>query len=228
MLPYLVRMIAALALRAEWRCLRDQVAVELRRIDSSPDQGVSLVAQQLLISGEDHRHGAHAGFDLIAIARALWQRMKGKREGASTIEQQIVRVLTGRFELTIRRKLREILLASLLAYHFRKEVLPALYLRIGYYGWRMNGLTQACHRLRIDQRAMSLHEAAAIVARLKYPDPRLCSLARATQIQCRAIHLMRLYERHLPRGLYGHLSAASPTSAISSRRLAQAPAGALS
>jgi hypothetical protein len=129
-----------------------------------------LLFQQLLVSGEDHRHGFHPGFDPIAIARALWRRMtKTSREGASTIEQQLVRVITGRYERTLRRKVKEILLAILVSRCFPRAELPAVYLRIAYYGWRMQGFSQACDRMGINPSQASIADAARLVARLKYP-----------------------------------------------------------
>src|SRR5207244_8697723 len=95
----------------------------------------------------------------------------GRREGASTIEQQIVRVLTNRFERTFVRKVHEVLLAALVADLFPKSATPRLYLSIGYFGWRMDGFLQACRRLELRPDILSLDDAADVVARLKYPEP---------------------------------------------------------
>jgi membrane peptidoglycan carboxypeptidase len=165
-----------------------------------------LVAQRLLVSAEDHRHGRHGGIDYYAICRAVWRRLvQRRREGASTIEQQIVRVLTNRFERTLTRKVRELLLATLVSEQLPKSATPALYLSIGYYGWRMNGFAQACRRLGLKPPALSLDDAAALVARLKYPEARVPPPTRMAQIRRRAEHLKRLYLRHLSDGTYEHL-----------------------
>src|SRR5690606_20512217 len=135
------------ALLPEWPVVRDRIRREWRLLSRAPEASPPLIAQQLLVSAEDHRHRLHPGFDVIAIARAVWRRLsRGSCEGASTIEQQIVRVVTGRYERTYRRKLREIALAILVANSFPKAILPAIYLRIAYYGWRMNGYGEACRR----------------------------------------------------------------------------------
>ena len=47
-------------------------------------------------------------------------------------------------------------LAILVTRHVPKAELPALYLSVGYYGWRMNGLAQACRRLGIDPACSTL------------------------------------------------------------------------
>lgn len=187
--------------------LRQRLDNEWQRLRRSPELNPALTAQQLLVSGEDHRHATHPGFDLIAIARALWRRVtRRSREGASTIEQQIVRVITGRYERTVRRKLKEILLATLVAHWMPKSVLPSIYLAIGYYGWRMNGYVQACGRLGLCPSALSLDEAAGLVARLKYPEPKRASSRRVQQIDRRVEHLRILYQRHRLDGTYRHLN----------------------
>lgn len=198
------------ALRADWHTVRNRLEAECTRLQRHPGGAPPIVVQRLLVSGEDHRHARHPGFDLIAIARACWRRLtRGTHEGASTIEQQIVRVLTGRYERTLRRKVREIGLAYLVSQHYPKNCLPAVYLSIGYYGWHMNGYVQACGRLRLAPHAPSSDEAARMVARLKYPEPREASALRMSQIEGRAKHLRNLYQRHALDGTYRHLDGSA-------------------
>lgn len=195
------------ALCADWRIVRTHLDAVCILIERNSDCTPPLIAQRLLVSGEDHRHARHPGFDLIAIGRACWRRLScGTHEGGSTIEQQIVRVLTGRYERTVTRKLREIALAALVARRYPKHRLPAAYLWIGYYGWRMNGYLQACRRLGMPPQSLSSEEAAMLVARLKYPQPREASTHRVLQIERRAKHLRALYQRHLFDGTYRHLN----------------------
>ncbi len=198
------------ALASDWDTVRRRLDAECAEFERSPDGAPPIVVQRLLVSGEDHRHARHPGFDLIAIGRACWRRLsRGTHEGASTIEQQIVRVLTGRYERTLARKLREILLATLVAQRYPKRCLPAVYLAIGYYGWRMNGYSQACRRLGLSMHSPSSDEAARLVARLKYPQPRKASAHRESQIERRAKHLRALYQRHLLDGTYRHLDGSA-------------------
>jgi penicillin-binding protein 1A len=195
------------ALRADWEMVCARLDAVCVLIERAPDCTPPLLAQRLLVSGEDHRHARHPGFDLIAIGRACWRRLsRGTCEGASTIEQQIVRVLTGRFERTVTRKLREVALATLVARRYAKHRLPAAYLWIGYYGWRMNGYLQACRRLGLLPHSLSPDEAAWLVARLKYPQPMKASAHRVSEIERRAKHLRALYERHVLDGTYRHLN----------------------
>jgi penicillin-binding protein 1A len=153
----------------------------------------------LLVAGEDHRFYSHQGVDFIAIVRAIWKRFRFNIiEGASTIEQQLVRVLTGNYERRLKRKIKEIMLATLLSRAFPKEDMAKIYLTIAYYGWRMNGFKQACIRLKLNPRNITVTQAASLVARLKYPEPQNPSSARTLQIYNRVHYILRrgtLYHR---------------------------------
>ncbi|MBI4844684.1 MAG: transglycosylase domain-containing protein [Nitrospirae bacterium] len=174
-----------------------------------------LKAQELLISGEDHRFFRHPGFDLFAICRAIYRRsLFGIVEGASTIDQQVVRVLSGRYERTLKRKFKEILLATLVTSIIPKRDLPGLYLRVGYFGWRMNNFKEACTRLKISPFNMSMLEAASIVARLKYPQPQVITARRATQINIRTRHLLNLHAIHNSTTVYTNLNLGETNAAI--------------
>lgn len=213
---------------AEWVQLRGKICAEHRALASNPAAAPPLVAQKLLVTGEDRRHGLHSGFDVRAIARALWRWVTSRRrEGASTIEQQLVRVLTGRYERSLVRKIREILLASLVAEAFPKHALPSVYLRVGYYGWRMNGFEQACGRLGLPGASLSLRDAASLVARLKYPEPRTPPPFRTEQIRCREDYLTRLYRHHLEDGTYDHLEPVKIGKAVHGRSPAVGTSGAV-
>jgi membrane carboxypeptidase/penicillin-binding protein len=206
MAAYILRVIVKTLLHAEWETLCAALMRSRRMLTHGLYPTTPLVVQRLLVSAEDHRHARHCGFDVYAICRAIWRRVAfGRREGASTIEQQIVRVLTNRFEPTVSRKLHELMLAALLSEAIPKSQMPNLYLSIGYFGWRMNGFAEACRRLGVRPDTISLDEAAALVARLKYPEPRVAPLARLTQINRRREHLKHLYGRHLANGAYSHL-----------------------
>ena len=125
-----------------------------------------------LIAAEDHRNAIHPGVDPIAMLRSLAVRVTRNRiEGASTIEQQLVRVATGRYERTLRRKLREQMLALAIVRYRTKREIAAAYLEIAHYGTAHNGLNVLAH-----SRATSIdfdnHDfVISAVARLKYPEP---------------------------------------------------------
>ena len=154
--------------------------------------------ERLLISGEDHRFRYHIGFDIIAILRAMKNRLlHNKIEGASTIEQQLVRVLTNDFERTFNRKIKEIFLSTTLSKLVPRKDIPTIYLHVAYFGTDMNGLEQVFNKLHIvNNQIMSIEQCAEIIARIKYPEPINYNLKRHTQIEMRKNHLLVLNNRH--------------------------------
>lgn len=188
-----------------------QELVDLLRATVIPP--LSPYLAESLVQAEDHRFRAHFGVDPRAVARALFKTLlRGQRQGGSTIQQQLVRVATGRREPTIRRKVREIVLAVAVGRYFTRDEVLALYLVKGYYGYRMSGLRQACERLRIDPALASPTEAASLVARLRYPEPKGHVAAQRARIDRRTQHILTKLARADRRGLTRH--AADSAGAI--------------
>lgn len=153
---------------------------------------------QLLVVGEDHRFRQHPGVDPIAVGRAVWMTVfRGKPQGGSTIAMQLVRVLSGRYERTLCRKVREMILAVRLTRYVGRFHLPSLYLWVAYYGWGMDGFPQARSRLGIDPDSSSLWESALLVARLKYPERRQFDAGQIRRVEHRARHLVALRRRQI-------------------------------
>ena len=148
--------------------------------------------RELLVAGEDHRIALHPGVDPLALCRAAWRTYgRGRVEGGSTVAMQLVRVLTGRFENSWRRKMREMALAVAATRYAHWSELTSLYLtgrllRLADERVRAS----VCRRLGIDPKTCSLRDSAMLVARLKYPQPRHCSEARWSQIVTRGEYLM--------------------------------------
>ena len=196
------------ALQASLNCVYTSY---LRKGNDRP----SVLAQQLLISGEDHRFFSHGGVDLIAVLRAAWRTVVRKRlEGASTIEMQIVRVVTGRFERTLQRKAKEMCMATLVTRVIPKSELPSVYLHIAYYGWRMNSFNAASTHLKLRSDNITPIETAKLVARLKYPQPRTPSATRQQQIAIRANHLLALQKQHKVGYIYNGIPSKANYAAI--------------
>ena len=159
---------------------------------------------KLLISGEDHRFKYHIGFDIYAMMRAIKNRLFfSKREGASTIEQQLVRILTNDFRPTFTRKIQEILLAACVSKLVPKSKVPVLYLMVAYYGTEMKNFNQLLVRFKIqDYQEISLDLAAEIISRIKYPEPSRPSPKRMLQIAQRKHHLIHLFNKHSSRKIF--------------------------
>ena len=177
----------------EWERLRNKVERIVAEMYSSDSPKPTHQMCQLLLAGEDHRFHCHPGVDPIALCRAIWTTVFcGCRQGGSTVAMQLVRTVTGHYERTCRRKFLEMILAVRLTRYIGRTRMPALYLWVAYYGWRMNNFNQACSRVSIDPVSASELESAMLVARLKYPEPRSSSREQMRRIQCRAVHLMSL------------------------------------
>lgn len=177
-----------MTLNKEWLQLKEKI-IHLENEINQCDISYNLVA--MLIAAEDHRFKNHLGIDLISIIRAFWRNLFcRKREGASTIAMQLVRVLRGRYERTLKRKLSEMYLAVLLTKNIKKNNIPKLYLFVAYYGWRMNGLIEASSRLELDVSNLNDHDAASMVARLKYPEPKNHSKNHHDKIMSRKAYIL--------------------------------------
>ena len=101
------------------------------------------------IAVEDKNFYTHPGVDITGIARALWINIKGGETiaGGSTITQQVARNLlmsqNERMERTLRRKLREAVLAWQMTRKLSKDEILALYLNQINYGGMAYGVEAA-------------------------------------------------------------------------------------
>ena len=91
------------------------------------------------LATEDKEYYNHPGFDLVALARALYTNYTSGEivSGASTITQQLARLLLltdERFEQTYERKAREIILSAEITRRYSKEEVLELYLNEIFFG----------------------------------------------------------------------------------------------
>ncbi len=117
-----------------------------------------------VISIEDQRFYDHAGVDVIRVAAAALRNLEeGRRaEGGSTITQQLARQSFLTRDKTIRRKLKEMLLAAQIERKFSKNEILELYLNKVYFGDGFYGVEAAslgyfgvhAGQLSIDQAAL--------------------------------------------------------------------------
>jgi penicillin-binding protein 1A len=178
----------------DWKKLKTAIDRIRSEYDKHTDFHPTAQMCTLLILGEDRRFEYHPGVDPIALCRAAWKTyVCGCREGGSTIAMQLVRTVTGRYEKTLARKILEVQLALRLSKFVPKKEIPPLYLWVAYYGWRMNNFVQACNRVGLDPESTTLLDAANLVARLKYPQPRTLGPERARQIEQRCHYLIQRY-----------------------------------
>lgn len=102
------------------------------------------------IATEDKEYYNHPGFDLVALARALYTNYTSGEivSGASTITQQLARMLLltdERFEQSYERKAREIILAAEITRRYSKDQVLELYLNEIFYGNLSYGIEAAAN-----------------------------------------------------------------------------------
>lgn len=190
--------------KREWESLVQ--IIEKTEISFFDKSLYSIKLYNLLIIGEDHRFIQHSGVDFIALCRAIWRTLFcGRREGGSTIAMQLVRVLSGRYDITISRKILESYLAIRMTKYMPRDRIVALYLSVAYFGWNMNGIEQAFEQLGLDSESLSLRDAAGLIARLKYPESKNFSAKRESMIEMRTNYILLRYEELTFRGRNGSI-----------------------
>jgi len=114
-----------------------------------PLEYIPLAVRQATIATEDKSFYSNPGIDLLGILRALWINLRRGEtlSGGSTITQQVARNLlldpAERGQRSLRRKLREAILAWQLTRHLSKDEILALYLNQTYYGGLAYGIEAA-------------------------------------------------------------------------------------
>lgn len=100
-----------------------------------------------VIAFEDKNYYRHWGIDPFAIARAIYQNIRGNRivSGGSTIPMQTVRLSRNR-RRTICEKVIEMILATRLEFRYSKEEILALYVSHAPFGGNVVGLNAAAWR----------------------------------------------------------------------------------
>ena len=125
------------------------------------------VVKKAFVTSEDKDFYRHFGFSLTRIIKALLVDIRrGKRiQGASTITQQLARMLFLTREKTIKRKVREILLAIQVERKYTKDQIITFYLNNIYLGHGIYGV-EAASRFYFGKHTWELepHEAATLAA----------------------------------------------------------------
>lgn len=125
-----------------------------------------------IVSVEDSRFWLHHGIDYVAIVRALVNDIYAGRikQGASTITQQLAKVVFLSPERTITRKLKEATLALRLEQNLTKEEILEIYLNKIYFGHGAYGVEMAARAyFGKSVSDVSLAEAALICGLVKAP-----------------------------------------------------------
>jgi penicillin-binding protein 1A len=117
----------------------------LERRFTAPLDKIPAHVQEAFISAEDRRFWEHAGFDIGGIIRAAWSNYRGGAisQGASTITQQVMRMLMLSREKTYERKAKELILAWRIERELSKHDILYIYLNHVYLGSGAYGVQSA-------------------------------------------------------------------------------------
>ena len=132
------------------------------------------VLVRAILAAEDLRFFAHAGIDTRAVIRSAWANYRAQRivQGASTLTQQLARNLVKDIgnERSLRRKIREALLARRIEAHHSKKQIFAAYANYVFLGASSYGVAAAARAYFAKPlSALSVAEAALIAGLIQIP-----------------------------------------------------------
>ncbi len=126
-----------------------------------------------LVASEDDRFFTHIGFDPLGIARAMLKNLQAGRvvQGGSTLTQQTAKNLFKRTDRSLEAKLKELIFALRLEYHYPKEQIFEFYANQFFVSGNGHGLGVAA-RYYFDKfpRDLTLAECAFIAGSVKSPN----------------------------------------------------------
>ena len=121
---------------------------------------------------EDRKFFDHYGIDFKGLGRAILHNIKEMRysQGASTITQQLSKLIFLNTEKTISRKFKELIISFYLEYKFTKIEILSMYLNRAYFGSGQYGVKAASKRYfsKLPE-DLSIAESAILAGSLKAP-----------------------------------------------------------
>jgi len=126
-----------------------------------------------IVAAEDDKFFQHHGIDFFGIARAMIANLRAGRiiQGGSTITQQTAKNLFKRESRTFRAKLKELLYALRLEYHYPKEKILEFYINQFFVSGNGHGLGVAArYYFDKDVDELTLLENAFIAGSVKRPN----------------------------------------------------------
>ncbi len=189
------------------------------------------------IATEDNRFYNHFGFDVQSVLRAFMANFQsgGIRQGGSTITQQLAKVILTDRSRTYTRKLKEVIMATMMEFLFTKQEILTLYFNQIYFGHGNYGVEAASQfYFKKSVQDLTLGEVAILAGLPSAPNryspvrnPRL-SLRRLTHILMKMIDCGYLSiqeaRNHFEKTLdYYHKLNISPTATAFGNRQDRAP-----
>jgi penicillin-binding protein 1A len=162
----------------------DRQAVEIGRIHGEkrsivPLKDVSEDFRKAILAREDERFYSHGAIDIIGIGRASLKNMEGKREGASTITQQLASDVfqlkfgekRGDLPRQLDRKCLEIAIAFRIESAFSKDRILEAYINQINWGRQIKGVGEAS-RIYFEKHPseLTLSESALLAGIVRGPD----------------------------------------------------------
>lgn len=137
----------------------------------SPDELPSYL-KKALVASEDGRFYTHGGVDWKATARAVAVTLTGarRRQGGSTLTQQLAKQMFTTRERTAGRKIFEFFCARKLERKFTKDQILLMYLNFAYFGHATFGVESASrYYFGKPASALEIGEAALLVGLIPNP-----------------------------------------------------------
>jgi penicillin-binding protein 1A len=142
-----------------------------RRYPVSVDE-IPAHVKHAFIAAEDASFYTHPGIDIVSIARAVVKNFQAgsKKQGASTITQQVVKKILLTPEKDYRRKIKEAILSYRLEKKLTKDEILGIYLNQMYFGNGAYGIRAAAeiyYHKKLSE--VTIAEAAMLAGLLKAP-----------------------------------------------------------
>lgn len=164
--------------------IRDRLGEEIGRIHGDkrsivPLKQVAENFRKAILAREDERFYHHGAFDIIGIGRAFLQNLQGKRQGASTLTQQLASDIfqlklgekRGDIPRQIDRKLLEIAIAVRLEASLGKDEILEAYINQINWGRQIKGVGEAS-RIYFEKHPseLTLSQSALLAGIVRGPD----------------------------------------------------------
>lgn len=183
---------------------------QLDRREPIPLDKMPLHLRNAFIAAEDWDFFSHTGISWKGIIRSTLVNLRSgkKMQGASTITQQLVKLLFFDSTKTFKRKIKEQLYAILVEQQFTKEQILETYLNHVYFGFGIYGVEAASQRFWGKHAAqLTLDESATLAAVIRCPG-QYCPILYPLSAQRRRNIILNSMKN------LGHITAQEYTAAI--------------
>jgi len=109
------------------------------------EEKIPKLIKYAFISAEDRRFLQHNGVDIVGSTRAFINNIQSGyiREGGSTITQQVSRLIFLNNKISLKRKIKEIIISIIMDYKYSKNQILKIYLNEIYLGEGAKGINEA-------------------------------------------------------------------------------------